>query len=386
MSDVPPGGPASSPGGNEPSPEVAVAGPPEPEVQAGAQGARSGRGERRRRRRRLRRTLLGAAALVVLAVIGVVAWYEVEANPSGPEGKDVVVTVGEGEATGAVISHLAATGVIGSSLAFRVGEIFGGTPVVEPGSYLFRQNESFGTVRSVLGGGPDVFPVVVYPGFTLAELAAEVGDLPGRTGPAFATLAASGAVKSPWSPPGSDNLEGLLGVGTYLVLPGETDRQLLTDMVQQFDAVAAGAGLTEQSAAALGMTPYQMVTVASIVQKEGYIEKNMGPVARVIYNRLARGTPLQMNSTVLYSLHQDGGAVTAQDLADDTPYNTYLHAGLTPTPICFVAASALGAAVHPPPGSWLYFVVVDKDGTEAFSDTYAEQLANQQLAASRGVP
>ena len=115
-------------------------------------------------------------------------------------------------------------------------------------------------------------------------------------------------------------------------------------------------------------------------------QKNLGKVARVIYNRLARGTPLQMDSTVLYSEHRDGGQVTPADLALNTPYNTYLHAGLTPTPICFpsqaVAAGRPGARRRV---DWLYFVVVSKDGTEAFSDTFAGQQANERLAQSRGL-
>jgi len=98
--------------------------------------------------------------------------------------------------------------------------------------------------------------------------------------------------------------------------------------------------------------------VASIVQKEAIspgtaraaTAHNAGPVARVIYNRLARGTPLQMDSTVLYALGRDGGPVTPADLAVRTPYNTYLNTGLTPTPICFPSTTALAAALHPPAG------------------------------------
>jgi len=78
--------------------------------------------------------------------------------------------------------------------------------------------------------------------------------------------------------------------------------------------------------------------------------------------------------------------VTSADLKLQTPYNTYLNKGLTPTPICFPSRASLQAALAPPPGSWLYFVVVEPDGTEAFVDTYAEQLANEALAKQRGVP
>ena len=108
-------------------------------------------------------------------------------------------------------------------------------------------------------------------------------------------------------------------------------------------------------------------------------------MARVILNRLARDMPLQMDSTVLYSEGRDGGPVTSTDLALQTPYNTYLNKGLTPTPICFPSQAALEATLDPPSGSWLYFVVVEQDGTEAFADTFAQQQANEALARSRGL-
>ena len=81
--------------------------------------------------------------------------------------------------------------------------------------------------------------------------------------------------------------------------------------------------------------------------------------------------PLQMDSTVLYAEGRDGGTVTPTDLQLQTPYNTYLNNGLTPTPICFPSAAALAGRTQPPGGSWLYFVVVEQDGTEAFADTFA---------------
>ena len=111
---------------------------------------------------------------------------------------------------------------------------------------------------------------------------------------------------SPWQPAGSTNLEGLLGTGTYVIVPGETDSQLLTKMVDRFDPRPARSGLASGSAQ-LGFTPYQVVTVASIVEKEGVIAKNLGPVARVILNRLQHDMPLQMDSTVLYAEGRDGG-------------------------------------------------------------------------------
>ncbi|HLN43759.1 MAG TPA: endolytic transglycosylase MltG [Acidimicrobiales bacterium] len=332
------------------------------------------------RRRRL--LVIGVPIVVLCLLVAAVTWYESEA--SGGKGPAEVVTVASGSSMGAVTASLVRAHVVGSALAFHVYLALHGTPTVLPGTYLLHRNESFADVRAGLAGGPDVFSVDVLPGFTVGEVAAQVGQVPGHDGAHFLSLATTGAMRSPYEPAGSDNIDGLLGTGTYRVMPGESDQALLGDMIARFDAVASSVGLAD-GAAALGETPYQAITVASIVQKEGVYQKNLGRVARVIYNRLARGTPLQMDSTVLYSEHRDGGKVTAADLTLNTPYNTYLHVGLTPTPICFPSKASLQAALAPTAGNWLYFVVVSNDGTEAFSSTFAGQQANERLAQSRGL-
>jgi UPF0755 protein len=352
----------------------------DPESRSGRRAARSARVRKRRR------ILLGIGGTLVVIVLAFVLWYELESHALGPPGRQVVITVHQGESTSAVVDALSRQGVIGSSLAYQISEVVHGSPTVLPGSYAMHQNLAFSEVRQVLAAGPNIYPVNVRPGFTLSEVAQEVDSLPGHAGGEFQKVAASGAVHSTITATDPNNLEGMLGVGVYLVLPGESDTTILTDMVQRFDHEVQVAGITPTSAASLGVTPYEMLTVASIVEKEGYIPVNMPDTSRVIYNRLAQGIPLQMDSTVLYALGQDGGPVTSQDLKIKSPYNSYLNTGLTPTPICMPSMDALNAAVHPPAGGWLYFVLVQKDGTMAFSDTYAEQLANERLAKSRGLP
>jgi peptidoglycan lytic transglycosylase G len=353
---------------------------PDEETRAERRAARAARIRRRRR------ILLGVAGAVVVVVLAFVAWYELESHALGPEGPQVVVTVHEGESTSSIIDSLSRRGVIGSSLAFQVFDVFHGSPTVLPGSYALHENQSFPEVRALLAAGPNIYPVDVRPGFTASEVAQQVDSIPGHAQGGFLKAAADGGVHSAFSPPGSNDLEGMLGTGQYLILPGESDVTIVQDMVQRFDHDAQAAGLSTASAAALGLTPYQLLTAASIVEKEGYIPVNMPDTARVIYNRLAQGLPLQMDSTVLYALGQDGGPVTSKDLQIQSPYNTYLNNGLTPTPICMPSSDALAAAVHPPAGGWLYFVLVQKNGVMAFSDTYAQQLANEQLAKSRGLP
>jgi UPF0755 protein len=346
--------------------------------------ARTDRPARRRRVRR-RRIIAGVIGTLAVLFLAVVFWYELQSHALGSAGRRVIVEVNNGASVDSVVAKLSTDHVIGSTLAFRISDLIHGSPTIIPGHYLLHENQTFAQVRAILDAGPNILAVTVNPGLTLHEVAERVDDLPGHGEGSFAKIAASGVVHSAFSPAGSNNLEGMLGTGNYLILPGETDTAILTTMVDRFDAQATAAGLSTSSAAAFGLTPYQIITAASIVWKEGYIPKNMPDVARVIYNRLAADMPLQMNSTVLYSLGQDGGPVTSADLKLQTPYNTYLHSGLTPTPICSPSMDALSAAVHPPAGNWLYFVVVQKDGTEAFADTYQEQLANEKLAKQRGV-
>jgi UPF0755 protein len=354
-------------------------------VRQGEGTREGGRAERRQQRLLRRRIIAGIGGIILVVVLAFVFWYEVNSHALGPAGRREVVHVTSGESLSSIASTLATEHVIASTFAFRISNLVHGSPTVIPGDYSLRQNETYAQVRSVLAAGPNIYEVTIHSGLTLGEVAAQVDGLPGHASGAFAKAAASGVVRSQFSPAGSDNLEGMLGTGNYLVVPGESDTTLLAAMVHRFDAQATAAGLSTSSAAALGYSPYQVIIAASIVEKEGYIPKNMPDVARVIYNRLADGTPLQMNATVLYSLGQDGGPVTQHDLQLQTPYNTYLNVGLTPTPICSPSGDALRAAVHPPAGSWLYFVLVKKDGTEAFSDTYAEQLQNEHLADSRGL-
>ncbi len=298
-------------------------------------------------RRPWRMAVLVAVLLVVALVIAAVLWVRTEASPSGGPGAQVIVAVRPGTGANQLASTLEAKGVIGSSLAYRIWGQFHSVPGVQTGSYAFDKNSSFAAVDTVISAGPNVFPLVIPPGFTVGEVAQRVGQLPGHDATAFDGLATGGTVRSPWEPAGSNSLEGLLGTGRYTVVPGETDQHLLTAMIDRFDTLADQLHLTA-GAAALGLTPYQVVTVASIVEKEGVLVKNMGPVARVVLNRLHNDMPLQMDSTVLYAEGRDGGTVTSKDLALHTPYNTYLNKGLTPTPICFPSPAALQAALEPP--------------------------------------
>jgi UPF0755 protein len=322
------------------------------------------------------------AAGVVIAVVAL-GWFALQVDPIfSTAGKEVIVTVHPGDSIATIAAEMHAKGVIASPLAFRIYTIFG-APVVQAGSYEIAQGSSFAKVSSVFGSAPNVQVADVTAGMTLHEVALTIASAKGATwADSFVKAATNDATNSPFAK--GSSLEGLIGVGQYVIIPGTTPAQLARRMVAGFEKEASSVGLTP-STTLNGLDAYQLVIAASIVEKEGYYPKNMPKVARVIFNRLKRGGPLQMDATVLYFLGLDGGTVTHAMLQTPTPYNTFLNPGLTPTPICAVSSIALNAVLHAPPGPWLYFTLVNKDGTMAFATTFAEQLANEKIAQQNGI-
>ncbi|GAA2528981.1 endolytic transglycosylase MltG [Streptomyces fimbriatus] len=163
------------------------------------------------------------------------------------------------------------------------------------------------------------------------------------------------------------NPEGYLFPATYPLEEKTTPEKLLSRMVdtanKKFNGAPVAAGAQRNA-----MNVYQAVTVASIVQAEASTKADMGKVARVIFNRLERGMPLQMDSTVNYALGRSTLRTTAPDTKVDSPYNSYERMGLPPTPIDNPGEDAMRAAINPPPGDWLYFVTVEPGDTRFTAD------------------
>ncbi|MGC5039688.1 endolytic transglycosylase MltG [Streptomyces sp. DT190] len=170
------------------------------------------------------------------------------------------------------------------------------------------------------------------------------------------------------------NPEGYLFPATYPLREKTTPEQLLRLMVdtanQKFNGAPIAAGAQRNA-----MNVYQAVTIASIVQAEAGTRADMGKVARVIFNRLERGMPLQMDSTLNYALNRSTLRTTASDTRIDSPYNSYQRMGLPPTPIDNPGEDAVRAAVNPPPGDWLYFVTV-RPGDTRFTADYRQHTRN----------
>jgi UPF0755 protein len=155
-------------------------------------------------------------------------------------------------------------------------------------------------------------------------------------------------------------------------VPHETALGVLIAMVQRFDQEAAILNLPA-AAKQVHLTESQVITMASLVQAEGGRLSDYPKIARVIYNRLAQGIPLQLDSTVLYGLNTYGIIASDQQLTSTSPYNTYKYKGLTPGPIDSPGAAAIQAVLNPAAGNWIYFVTVDpKTGLTLFTASEAQ--------------
>ena len=178
--------------------------------------------------------------------------------------------------------------------------------------------------------------------------------------------------------------EGFLFPATYDVEPGTAAANIFPMLTDKFAEVAAAIDL-ESRAKAMRLTPYDVVKIASLVEAETPLDADRPKVARVVLNRLALNMPLQFDSTVNYFRTERKARLSLNDIAVESPYNTYLNKGLPPTPINSPGLKALEAALTPAQGNYLYFITIDKKGNSLFTASYSEFLAAKAKAQRDGV-
>ena len=175
------------------------------------------------------------------------------------------------------------------------------------------------------------------------------------------------------------HLEGLLFPATYSIVPGSSAEQVLRMMVDRFEAAAQGLGL-ERRAHALERSPFEVVTTASLVEKETTSKLEQSRVTRVIYNRLDARMPLQLDSTLAYVRQNETTEARRRDLRFESSYNTYRYRGLPPTPIGSPGLAALEAALSPATGDYLYFSIGKGVRDSLFTASVQEYLRARRLA------
>jgi peptidoglycan lytic transglycosylase G len=320
--------------------------------------------------------------VVCLAVaVFTAGWVAVAVRPPEPLDRgsrtvDIPATLG----VLGIARHLAGQGVIRSEAAFIGMAVLRGTArSLKAGEYEVPQGASLLTVVELLETGR-VKPhlLVLREGFTIRDLARQI-EAEGLA-PATDVVRIAGSPYIAWSLGiEADSLEGYLFPDTYQVTKGTRVDEILARMVQRFRERAGTADVVAR-ALERGMSLHQLVTLASIVEKETSLAAERPIVARVFLNRLELDMPLQADPTVAYAVAKEGRSPTREDLQVDHAFNTYRNRGLPPGPIGNPGRAAIDAVLEPADVPYLYFVASD-DRAHHFSTTLEEH--NQAVARYR---
>lgn len=288
--------------------------------------------------------------------------------PTGPSA-ETFLDIYPGTPTTEIAAKLKQQGLIRSKFVFiALRLIKGGT--VKAGEYRFDHPARMSEVYDRLRRG-DVYTIslTIPEGSNLFDIAARVEDAKLGTKAAFLASAKQNVSLIASLDPGAPSLEGYLFPDTYRFQRTSTPGEMMATMVKRFRTATAQIGLASGY--------HQVVTVASLVEKETPIDSERPVVASVFENRLTKDMPLMTDPSVIYAALLDGryrGTIYASDLQADSSYNTYKHAGLPPGPICNPGIASLKAAMHPAQTDYLYFVAASADpsGHSRFSATLEE--------------
>jgi UPF0755 protein len=353
--------------------------------------AAAGRAELRRagnrhRRRSRRRRVRGIVVFVLLmAVLGAGAYeaFQLTGNrrPKVQAGLPVNFTVQPGEGSRQIGNALEEAGVVDSGGRFRaVASERGLDGALKPGEYRLETGMDVDSVIDVLVRGPNLgTPFTVPEGFTVDQIVDRIAATKRFSKAALDKALVSSNLEVPFRPKGTRTLEGLLFPQTYRIDKKATATSVIQDMLDQLDNVM---GRFDLSATPRNLSPYQVLIVASMVEREAKVPEDRAKIARVIYNRLARQQALQIDATVQYALGSPKPRLSNNDLQVDSPYNTYLHNGLPPTPIASPGQASIEAAMNPANGPWLFYVLTDADGHHAFTAS-ATEFAELKAEAKR---
>jgi len=358
----------------------------------------------RRTSRRAKLLVFTAGAIVIAGILvagGVGLWYLGKVNPPAEAGAARSFTVDANDTLQTVSERLQKDGLISDAGVFRWYVEHHDGLELTPGYYQIRPDDHMGNVMLALNTPPSAtYQQVTFPeGYRVDQMAVRLNSkMPRLTVDDFVRTATDGSVTSKYSPPGQTSLEGLLFPDTYQISNAETSAQVINRMVKLMERVGAQENL-DALAAQQGRSPYEILIIASMIEREAKFDEDRPKIARVIYNRLFARMPLQIDATLFYG--QDPNAAFADLKAIDTPYNTYLHDGLPPTPIANPGRASIEAALHPAPNPsqgdpicaglapdacfYLYYVKSDKEGHHVFAATLPQQEANIAAAQAAGV-
>jgi uncharacterized YceG family protein len=324
-------------------------------------------------------------------VIGVlaVAWIALSLFQPfhGSAGEPVSVVIPRGTGVSQAGDILAKRGVVSSAFFFKLRAKLKGTGDIKPGNYTLKKDTSYGGALAALSQGPPppkTTDITITEGRTITEANRLLRKTSLQGSYAAATRRAKTVTPQQFGAKRSvHSKEGLLFPATYKVRQGAPVSDLVTKQLANFRKQFATVNLAY--ARTKKLTPYDVLTIASMIEREASVAKDRPLIASVIYNRLKQGIPLGIDATIRYQLDNWQRPLRMSELERDTPYNTRLHQGLPPTPIGNPGLASLRAAARPAHTSYLYFVVKPcGNGEHAFQRTDAEfQRAVQRYEQAR---
>jgi peptidoglycan lytic transglycosylase G len=342
--------------------------------------------ERRRTRRRRARGIVVFVVLIAVITAGAYEAFQLTSRrpPKVQPGKPVSLTIQPGEGSRQIARALEEAGVIDSAGRFRaVAGARGLDGALKPGDYQLETVMDVDSVIDILVRGPNLgTPFTIPEGFTVQQVVDRIAATKRFSKATLQKALAAQSLEVPFRPKGVKSLEGLLFPQTYRIAKDATAVGVLQQMLDQADSVMNQFDLT---ATPRHLSPYQILTIASMVEREAKVPQDRPKIARVIYNRLARGQPLQIDATVQYALGSNKPRLSTRDLQVASPYNTYLHAGLPPTPIASPGQASIKAALEPADGPWLFYVLTDADGHHAFTASATEFAKLKEAAKRKGL-
>jgi UPF0755 protein len=308
---------------------------------------------------------LSSAAFVVLSA-GMLLHNIFLSVPADPLQR-AEVRVEQGESLATVVRKLRDQKIISNGFYFSLWARFSGAEKkIHPGLYRFETGVPPREVLDRLVNGKGIFQTVTIPeGMTVKEIATLLEKMEIANKEKFLAEAANPNLLATLGLQ-DKGIEGYLFPSTYHFTPATPERDIIVTMAEQFRK--ASQPLLARRDASIQLTPHEVLTLASIIEKETGVEAERPLVSAVFYNRLRRQMPLQSDPTVIYGIKEFNGNLTRKDLNELSAYNTYRIAALPPGPICNPSLSSIRAASHPADVPFLYFVSKN-DGSHLFSET-----------------
>ena len=345
-----------------------------------------------------------AVVIGLILVAGYLGWWYLgTVKPDGEAGPPQAFTVTTTDTMTSVSERLQDEGFVVDAEVFRwYVDQQGGLDLI-PGFYQLPTNDHMGNVLSRLRTPPDqTYLRVTFPeGFTIEQMGERLAEVsPRLDAAAFVAAASSPDVPSLLRPPGVTSMEGLLFPDTYQVSNADNEAQVVLKMAGLMERVAEQQDLVTR-AAEIGMTPYEILIIASMIEKEAKLDIDRPKIARVIYNRLFIGMNLQIDATLYYQGDRDTPFPVLRQTPG--PYNTYLNPGLPPTPIANPGRASIEAALDPAPNPpsgdpicqaladptqdclYLFYVLANEEGGHAFAATIEQHEANIRAARAAGI-